>query len=144
MLQLRQISKVLSQGLGSSNSRTSPLSISLLSSNGLPLSTVRVPNQENEHLTNDNLKIYSLLALNQLRQQNDDEWGLLELDENLKVVISKLELKNYINKEQIEDKREEGLYVVIFYDSMFSDAEAKLRLDNLCSALSQGLEGYRG
>ncbi|ODV68859.1 hypothetical protein HYPBUDRAFT_152151 [Hyphopichia burtonii NRRL Y-1933] len=144
MLQLRHISKVLSQGLGSSNSRTSPLSISLLSSNGLPLSTVRVPNQEKEHLTNDNLKIYSLLALNQLRQQNDDEWGLLELDENLKVVISKLELKNYINKEQIEDKREEGLYVVIFYDSMFSDAEAKLRLDNLCSALSQGLEGYRG
>lgn len=144
MLQLRQISKVLSQGLGSGNARTSPLSISLLSSNGLPLSTVRVPNQENEHLTNDNLKIYSLLALNQLRQQNDDEWGLLELDENLKVVISRLELKNYINQEQIEDKREEGLYVVIFYDGTFTDAEAKLRLDNLCSALSKGLEGYRG
>ena len=75
MLQTKQISKVLSQGLNpiskelSTNGVNEPLSLSLLSHSGLPLTTVSNHSVEQESLTVDNLKIYSLLAMSHLKNQ---------------------------------------------------------------------------
>ncbi|CAK7894695.1 hypothetical protein CAAN1_02S04390 [[Candida] anglica] len=152
MLQSKQISKVLSQGLqpiGPNDSRA-PLALSLLSNSGVPLTTVTTSNEE-VSLSANNLKICSLLAVNNFEQQydlgeedpipsndeNDVKWTVLEFEESgFKAIIEKL---NYTKNKDIDSL----LYVVIFYrKGDFPDAIAKLKVDNVCRVLEDGLRGY--
>ena len=142
MLQLKRISQVLAQGLVPvTESETSrPLAISLLASSGLPLATVTSTELETElTLSSDNVKIYSLLGVNYLRQQASDDsqevvrvqsgqWTIVTLDKKLKLAIALI--------------RDDPMYVTILYDDNVLDAVAKLKLDNLCETLTKGLEGY--
>lgn len=142
MLQLKRISQVLAQGLVPvTESETSrPLAISLLASSGLPLATVTSTELETQlDLSSDNVKIYSLLGVNYLRQQASDDgqeavrvqsgqWTIVTLDKMLKLAIALI--------------RDDPMYVTILYDDNVLDAVAKLKLDNLCEALTKGLEGY--
>lgn len=142
MLQLKRISQVLAQGLvpTSESESSRPLAISLLASSGLPLATVTSTELETKlNLASDNVKIYSLLGVNYLRQQASDEgaeaakvpsgqWTIVTLDSTLKLAIALI--------------RDDPMYVTILYDDNVEDAIAKLKLDNLCEALTKGLEGY--
>lgn len=171
MLQTKQISKVLSQGLKpielSTNGVTEPLSLSLLSHSGLPLTTVSNHSVEQGSLTVDNLKIYSLLAMSHFKEPNNTEaeevenanntrkeesnWAGMAIDKDLHLIIEKVD---YVEKatsganseggEQkvVPDNSEDSLYVVIFYKSEFPHAIAKLKIDNVCNALAEGLKGY--
>lgn len=136
MLQLKQISKVLSQGLNpvSTTNTSVPLAISLLSSAGLPLTTVTSINSE-ETLASDNLKIYSLLAVSNFQQLKTKDWSLLEFEADVKAIIEQVHYSESKDQESV-------LYVVIFYGTNFLDAVAKLKIDNINSALQQGLNGY--
>lgn len=155
MLQLKQISKLLSQGLTpvstTDNSafasiKNSPLSISLLSSEGIALTTVVNSTLLQElNLSSDNLKIYSLIGYNYLHQrllqfylnpsdQEDEElvsWTIIQLENELKLVIQKLDSK---------DKH--PLFVILFYHQQFPDEFAKLKSDGLTEALNLGFRGY--
>lgn len=163
MLQLKQIAQVLSQGLtpvkaqeventGTSSKAASalasPLSISLLSSSGIPLTTVTSEDFDTHNLSVDNVKIYSLLGVNYLKQQadpgpaaearqpGDEVWEILQVESGVTLAVKKL---NYT-----EDTSEANdLYVVIFYDESLLNSVAKLKLDNICSALNDGLKGYK-
>lgn len=149
MLQPKQISKLLSQALtpvthsqpaqnGSiqSSNVNSPLSLSLLSSEGIPLTTVYNSGLLGETgLSPDNLKIFSLVAYNGLRHESGeaaDEWSITELDKKLKVVIQRL----------AHETPEKALYVVLFYENSFPDSIAKLKVDNVTKVLNERLEGY--
>lgn len=74
-----------------------------------------------------------------MRQQASDEgaeaakvpsgqWTIVTLDSTLKLAIALI--------------RDDPMYVTILYDDNVEDAVAKLKLDNLCEALTKGLEGY--
>lgn len=150
MLQPKQISKVLSQAFkpvsteeGSSRMGPAPIALSLLYHNGLPLSSVINPDIEKYNLTADNLKIYSLLAVNYFKSEENSNWTVIELDENTRVMIQKLgpsiEGKAINDKEPVQD---DSLYVVIFYDSTLQASIAKLKLDAVCKCLDEGLQGY--
>lgn len=169
MLQPKQISKVLSQGLtptpsiSKSTRINSPLSLSLLSHSGLPLTTVTSSNlEQNGTLSVDNLRIYSLLATNHFKQNMSDEanessgqevaaWSGMEIDKGLHLIIQKLEYKDSEGQEDAEQKNgsdggaghsEDDLYVVIFYESGYPHEIAKLKINNVCGALAEGLKGY--
>lgn len=156
MLQLKQISKVLSTALTTtpnSTSASSPLALSLLSHSGLPLTTVTQPDLENvEYLSVDNLKIYSLLAVNFFKHQSlsgalsENSWAAVELDKNLNVIIEKLDIQdgsqNTDESSAEEPVPELELYVVLFYTKDFSAAVAKVKLDAVAPLLSEGLKGY--
>lgn len=173
MLQTKQISKVLSQGLKpiskelSTNGVSEPLSLSLLSSSGLPLTTVSSHSVEDESLTVDNLKIYSLLAMSHFKgpggieeegeeaadkkSKEESNWAGMAINKDLNLIIQKVEYSEGItnggSKEGNEQKgipenNENSLYVVIFYKSEFPHAIAKLKIDNVCNALAEGLKGY--
>lgn len=140
MLQPKQILRVLSQVITDkplSTSSKGPLSVVLLSNKGLPLATANVP----DLVDPDQLKIYSLWALNSLRQQDKsgnkdlDCWSVLELDENLRAMV-----KAFTTFEA-NDMREE-MYAMLFYEADYDDALAKAQLDAVTDALSQGLAGY--
>lgn len=143
MLQLKQISKVLSQGLRAvasvKTTTTSPFAISLLSKSGLPLTTVTSLDEAVSEISTDNLKIYSLLAVNNFQLEQVEDWTLLEFEFGIKAIIEKV---NYESGLEQEDQ-ESTLYVVVFYNGDFPDAVAKLKLDNINAALSEGLKGYR-
>lgn len=173
MLQTKQISKVLSQGLNpiskelSTNGVNEPLSLSLLSHSGLPLTTVSNHSVEQESLTVDNLKIYSLLAMSHFKEPNNTEedeaengnntrkdesnWAGMAIDKDLHLIIQKVNYaENVTNGDNSEggeqnvvpENGEDSLYVVIFYKSEFPHAIAKLKIDNVCNALAEGLKGY--
>jgi hypothetical protein len=168
MLKLKLISNLLCQGLApvrvTDSQFASPIdlgnsvvSISLLSGDGIGLTTVS--NSQlltNLTISNDNLKIYSLIGYNRLQQQlktfysncpppssdnipaeiNTTElafasWTIVKLENNLKVIIQKLLPSS-------------NLYVIIFYHNLFSDEFAKLKIDNLTNVLNEGLTGYNG
>ncbi|EGV65284.1 hypothetical protein PSN45_002567 [Yamadazyma tenuis] len=140
MLQSKQISRVLCQGLkpvpvtSSSPSQTesslaAPISVSLLSSKGVPLSTVI---KADSQLTIDNIKIYSLLAFN--NYDSREAWCLVKVDSELRLVMGKLQLT--------QETEENKMYVVVLYDSSLPDAIAKAKLDGLTEALNTGLEGF--
>lgn len=140
MLQSKKISKVLAEGLSAvpnhvlATSTNSPFSISLLSADGIPLTTVNNTSllNNNSQLGPDNFKIYSLVGYNALHQHEDEEdWTIVEVDASLKLVIEKLALEE-----------DEKLYVVLFYDKGLADSIAKLKLDGVRAALEQGLKGY--
>lgn len=135
MLQLKRISEVLAKGLEPVPAAGSgrPLAISLLGSSGLPLATVTTPELQSKfNLTSDNVKMYSLLGMNHLSQSSGEEpnskWTIVSLDSTLKLAISAF--------------RDEPMYVTILYDDTVESAVAKLKLDSLCAAMSQGLAGY--
>lgn len=173
MLQTKQISKVLSQGLKpipkelSTNGVSEPLSLSLLSSSGLPLTTVSSHSVEAGSLTVDNLKIYSLLAMSHFKGpggleeegeetvdkkwKEESNWAGMAIDKDLNLIIQKVEYSEGITnggsnegneQEGIPENNENSLYVVIFYESEFPHAIAKLKIDNVCNALAEGLKGY--
>lgn len=156
MLQLKQISRVLSNALSTapnSTTASSPLALSLLSHSGLPLTTVTQPDLDHvDNLSVDNLKIYSLLALNFFRHQNltaslsENNWAAVELDRNLNVIIEKLDIEDdpsATDETSSDDPAPElDLYVVIFFTKEFSSAVAKVKLDAVALALSEGLKGY--
>lgn len=152
MLQLKKISQVLSQGLeavpiqttGDTSPLVSPISISLLSNNGVALSTVY--NQTTINI--DDIKVYSLLIYNYYRNiQDGTNWGVLELDTKLNIMIQKLSLdenqsfENGIAVKQDELIDDKEYYVVILYDKQLPNHIAKYKLDNLVTALNEGLKG---
>ncbi|KAK6199250.1 uncharacterized protein RJT21DRAFT_45424 [Scheffersomyces amazonensis] len=136
MLQARQISQLLSQGLNSvtlnsttttnlgnnnvvgTTTNVSPIAISLLSSEGIPLTTV-VNSNQNENKTHgydsDSLKIYSLLGYKQLQGNQSDEphdirlddWDIIQLDEELKLIIRKINYGSANN--DTSDLQENGI-----------------------------------
>lgn len=134
MLQLKQISQILSQVLGKDGS--GPFSASLLSNKGLPLTTVTCSGL-GESITPDNLRIYSLSAINSFHQQpkfedlNLDSWAVVDLDGTLKAMVQKF------------DTAETAMFVVLFYNTSYADAKAKVQLDGVTKALVSGLEGYK-
>ena len=164
MLQPKQISKLLSQALTPANTlgsqpsqngsrstlkstnSNSPLSLSLLSSEGIPLTTVY--NSEllgDTGLSPDNLKIFSLLAYNGLSHESgelsNELWSIMQLDKNLKVVIQRL-APSISQENEGNSHTQKALYVVLFYERSFPDSIAKLKVDNVCKVLNDGLQGY--
>lgn len=152
MLKSKQISHLLSQGLTPINgelrsTKNSPLSISLLSFEGLPLNTVtnfELLEEIDKDLSLDKLKIFSLLGLNYVTQQTKiatsphdpiNNWAVLELENNLNLIIQKIDYKE--NETDVEK-----LYLIIFYERSFPNPIAKLKLDNLSESIRKGLEGY--
>lgn len=167
MLQLRQISRLLAQGLRPVSTSpehshltqldTAPLSISLLSSEGVALTTVVSTSLLQQlDLTSDNLKIYSLIGYNYLHQRLQDfykqyfqpstktleidleqaelvSWTVVQLENDIKLVIQKL---------TTDSNHSPPLYVILFYHNSFPDEFAKLKSDNLKLALNEGLKGY--
>lgn len=169
MLQTKRISKVLSQGLKPISKDelplgvNEPLSLSLLSHSGLPLTTVSRNEVESRGLTVDNLRIYSLLAMNQFKNATEGEegtesgkkelsnWVGMAVDKDLHLIIQKVDYAKQLsngesgtssNGQLMVENNENDLYVVIFYTSEFPHAIAKLKIDNVCNAVAQGLEGY--
>lgn len=173
MLQTKQISKVLSQGLKpipkelSTNGVSEPLSLSLLSHSGLPLTTVSSHSVGDGSLTVDNLKIYSLLAMSHFKEpgtleeeeeetankklKEESNWAGMAIDKDLHLIIQKVEYAESITnggsnegneQKGIPENSGNSLYVVIFYKSEFPHAIAKLKIDNVCNALAEGLKGY--
>lgn len=139
MLQQKQISKILQQGLKpiQTSSSTTPVSsssiggiksISLLSNQGIPLITV----SKNSTLGED-YKIYSILGYNSFKKKNqetenyDDNWTIIEFEKNLKCLICKIL----------------DLYLILYYnDDEISDEYVKIKLDSLILVLYDGLKGY--
>lgn len=134
MLQPKQISETLSQVL--SLAGQGPISASLLSRKGLPLSTVLVPNLE---ISSDNLKVFSLLAINAFHQQIKaksaelDDWAVMDVDGNLRTMVKQFSTGN---------GPKSLMYVVIFYLSSYEDGRAKAQLDVLTATLEKELQGY--
>lgn len=141
MLQPKQILKVLSQAIAprksEGDSESGPISIMLLSSKGLPLTTVNVPDLPDPEY----LKIYSLWATSSLRQQEKsgneelDRWSVLDLDGTLRAMV-----QAFTTFESGEIHEE--MYVALFYRKDYDDALAKVMLDAVTEALSAGLQGY--
>ncbi|KAK6454300.1 uncharacterized protein RJT20DRAFT_130364 [Scheffersomyces xylosifermentans] len=187
MLQSKQISRLLSQGLSpipsdsnngtesqpssSVTRRSAPLSISLLSHEGIPLTTVLNRSVLSEtKVAPDNLRIYSLQGykyLTSAQQPQGEEqsqstdlknWEVIELDNGLKLIIKSLNVESATTSDSQEvlvgeevgdnvlvnntSKQSNSLYVVLFYAKSFPDAVAKLKLDNIAQALNEGLKGY--
>lgn len=142
MLQSKQVSQVLSQVVGDKSS-TGPISVSLLSAKGLPLTTVTSTHAADSIVTADNLRVYSLLAINSFHQQpkcgdeNVDNWTLLDLDGSLRVMVRK-----FTTSENDPENYHNDMFVVLFYNGEYSDGLAKVRLDLVTEALAEGLRGY--
>lgn len=134
MLQPKNISHILAQAL--SNNEDGPMMISLLSNKGLPLATV-TPSVS--LFNRDDLRVYSLLAINSFQQQPSlsdsalDNWAVVEIDGNYKAMI---------NRFYTMENPQNFLYVVEFYVKDFPDSKAKARLDSVTKSLEQGLQGY--
>lgn len=153
MLQLKQISKVLVQGLTrvpaslgrqrdpedpqehfeQSVLETLPLAVSLLLPEGNPLLTVTNDAALKETgISSDNLRIFLLLGYNYLHQNPLEAWGLIEVEKNLELMVTRLTVV-------VEG---EPMYVALFYSPKFPRAVAKLKLDNIAAVLNLGLDGY--
>lgn len=177
MLQLKKISKLLSKGLipistGSEISlyevpkrlNNSPLSISLLSSDGIALTTVVNSSLLKElNLSSDSLKIDALIGYNYLNQQLQQFWKTKsqksdingeqqeqgnqreEQEEELvcwTVIELENDLKLIIQMLDTFSRNSPPLYIILFYHKQFPDEIAKLKSDNLKQALNIGLQGY--
>lgn len=109
----------------------------LLSSKGLPLTTVNVPELANP----EQLKIYSLWAINSLKQQDEsgdpqlDRWSVLDLDPTLRAMVQAF--TTFESGEMHEE-----MYVALFYAHDYENAQAKVTLDAATEALRRGLQGY--
>lgn len=134
MLQPKHISEVLAQAL--SEGGDGPIMVSLLSNKGLPLATVTPPSTL---FNRDDLRVYSLLAINAFHQQQTlsdptlDDWAVVEVDDHYKAMI---------NRFYTMENHQNYLYVVEFYTSEFADSKAKARLDAVTKSLTEGLQGY--
>lgn len=143
MLQSKQMSRVLAQVIDGDKSSTGPISVSLLSAKGLPLTTVTSAHAADSVLSADNFRVYSLLAINSFHLQpksGDDEidnWALLDLDGSLRAMVRK-----FSTLENNTENYHNDMYVVLFYTGEYSDALAKVRLDLVTAALVEGLRGY--
>lgn len=145
MLQQREIAKILSQVISESGSllQTGAYSVSLLSSNGLPLITVTSPDSPapDYSVSADSLRVYSLLAINSFNQQEKcgdsklDDWMVLSLDETLRAIV-----KRFVTVSKGSYRNE--LYVIIFYGNSYSDDLAKVSVDSLAEIFADGLQGY--
>lgn len=151
MIQPRHISNVLSRGLRpvsvvGKTQKCSPLSVSLVSSTGTPLSSVcNKAQQNNDFISIDNLKIYCLLAVNtfnQTQQENGNDsntWTKIILEKGLNSILESVPRQG----EGTESKVGNEVYVLILYDDSVPDAVAKLKVDNICKALGEGLKDLR-
>lgn len=137
MLQLKQISQLLAQVLTKDSALQGPVAVSLLSNKGLPLTTVTISGLG--ALSPDNLRIYSLLAINSFHQQPaaDDEdldsWAVVDLDGTFRAMV-----KQFLTI----DGDSNDMFVVLFYTEL-ADALAKVKLDGVTEALARKLEGYK-
>ncbi|EGW29947.1 uncharacterized protein SPAPADRAFT_63573 [Spathaspora passalidarum NRRL Y-27907] len=156
MLQSKTITKLLKQSLKpipqQNESLAQPLAVSLLSPEGIPLVTsTNTPSI----LTNDTIKIYSLIA----RHSLVSGWTIVQFEDGIKGIVSTIDcgrvdtgasdahieiIPGSITDdiEHDEDKRDDVLFVVLFYDSTVTDAVAKVKIDSLVGALNDGLKGY--
>ncbi|KAI5949377.1 hypothetical protein KGF54_005612 [Candida jiufengensis] len=136
MIQQNEISKLLKATL-TSTTNFKGVSISLLSKLGNQLITITTT-------TEDQLKIYSLIAYNSVASTNL-EWNIIEFNE-LKCIIQKI--SNNDNSIDSNDEEELTYYVTLFYLNSSNDngddgdAIAKLKVDNLSKTLKDGLKGY--
>lgn len=144
MLQSKQVSELLSQVItGPNNHTNAPISVSLLTSKGLPLTTVTSSHAASSALSPDNLGVYSLLAINSFHQQaksgddNIDNWALIDLDGTLKAMVRK-----FSTLENDSENFHHDMFVVLFYGEGYLDAVAKVKLDLVTTALENGLRGY--
>lgn len=145
MLQQKEISKLLAQVLETRNEAPGVFLASLLSRKGLPLVTVSNPGPAGLIVAElpDNLRIYSLLAVNLFKQQKRtgdeaaDLWIGLDMDASTKVVVSKFYTKDSADTDYA------ALYVALFYAAGYPDSQARARLLLLTEALATGLRGYR-
>lgn len=137
MLQLKQISKVLSQGLRevpagyeSTVLERLPLGISLLSPEGHPLATVTNDQAlKQAQISADSLRVHGLIGYNHMEQHPEQLWAMCEVDPKLQLMISRVATT-------------QPRYLVVYYYSGFPKAAAKLKLDNMTQVLAKGLEGY--
>lgn len=169
MLRLKQINGVLKQGLrnvpsSSVGPRAKVLSISLLSASGTPLATVHDIHLEQAKITEDDLRVYTLIGVRQMKeneQQKADRgeekpkglsWEAIQIDDNLQLIIQEIPLGGSGTPNESDNKHEnaEGesksasLYVVLFYSADYPHEIAKLKVDNICSELAKKLEGFQG
>lgn len=100
------------------------------------MSTVSVLNLD---ISSDNLKVFSLLAINAFHQQPKaknpdlDDWVVMDVDGNLRSMVKRF---------STEKGTKNQLYVVIFYFSNYEDALAKAQIDALAGTLEKELQGY--
>lgn len=140
MLQLKEIGRLLSTVV---TGESGILAASLLSSRGLPLINVSSPDAAAE-LSSDNLKIYSLLAINSFKQQAKaddpelDSWVALDLESDHRAIV-----KQFLTVMNDKDESLNDMYVVVFYSSALADVQAKVRVDRVTAALAAGLQGYK-
>lgn len=144
MLQSKQVSQVLSQIVSEeSTSDNAPISASLLSAKGLPLTTVTSTKAEDLSISADTLRVYSLLAINSFHQQpktgddNVDSWTLVDLNGSIKAII-----RQFSTLENDTENYHNNMFVVLFYPTGYSDALAKVKLDLVTATLASGLRGY--
>lgn len=168
MLRLKQINGVLKQGLRNVPSISiSPgakvLSISLLSASGTPLATVHDMHLELAKITEDDLRVYTLIGVRQMKDNEKQKadsreeklgslsWEAIQIDDNLQLIIQQIPLGSSSSNEE-DDKNEDAdgeckspnLYVVLFYSADYPHEIAKLKVDNICSEIARKLQGFQG
>ncbi|KAK6894962.1 hypothetical protein K6H09_002006 [Candida tropicalis] len=165
MLQQRQISKILEQGLKpiefpqkrrrTNENEDEVLStgsintISLLSNQGIPLITISQPATSSSSTTSsttttttrstsrskEDYKIYSILSYNSLKNTKDNK-DESESELEWNIIEFEKDLKCLIHK--VLD-----LYLILYYNNdEIPDEYVKIISDNLCSVLKDGLKGY--
>lgn len=168
MLRLKQINGVLKQGLrnvpsSSIGPRAKVLSISLLSASGTPLATVHDVHLEQAKITEDDLRVYTLIGVRQMKENEQKKadrgeekpkslsWEAIQIDDSLQLIIQDIPLGGSSpNEEDNKHDNAEGesksgsLYVVLFYSADYPHEIAKLKVDNICSELAKKLEGFQG
>ncbi|CCE72875.1 Piso0_000477 [Millerozyma farinosa CBS 7064] len=169
MLRSKQINGVLKQGLrnvpsSSVGPRAAVLSISLLSTSGTPLATVHDTHLEQAKITEDDLRVYTLIGVRQMKEneqqqadrgeekQKSSSWEAIQIDDNLQLIIQEIPLGGSSSHNEGDNKHENGegeakpgsLYVVLFYSVDYPHEIAKLKVDSICSELAKKLEGFQG
>lgn len=150
MLQLKDICKVLSQGLrpvkstALRSSSRGPLCLSLLSDSGLPLVTVTDSQvQKGSKLDMERFRLYTTMVASEYlesishEQEKDStsNWSGIELEKGLWSIITEVDGEDNF-------KPETRLLLILFYEDDFPHSIAKLKLDNVCNVLNQELRGY--
>lgn len=148
MLQPKEISKILSQVLAENqteaSTRANIVACLLLSPQGIPLTTVSVAGliDTRPELNGDNLRVYSLVAVASLEQQQNsddpdfDDWAAVDLDGSLRAMVKKFETC------KISETHRNYMYVAVFYLAGSLDGAVKLKLNAVAGALAKGLSGY--
>lgn len=113
-----------------------PVAVLLLSGSGLPLATVldRTAQQQQHESLDEILRVYLLVGYNAIKQ-DDRAWTIMQVDQDLKLLIEKVTVAQ-------DSSAKRDMYVAMFYHDEFPDHVAKLKVDNLVTALHAGFKGF--